>query len=248
MTELVPGTPEYQEAYDKEIKRLETEAKPEAEITSPEEPIVEIKTETKEPKDDKSETLEEIKARLDSTEKALKDTQRWGHQNAVKVAKLEKERLAEKHNANRPKILDENPGLEDAIKHVSTPQQEPQQVWLETVGNAISDIEQLLGDKEFHDKASAIKNELGDEWNNPIVAIRELSDLKVEHLRNKAVQGAVEKARKDFEAKSKKRVGMEVPGGGGGSSQVKSEDEVKKVWDMDDNSFQKMRAKVLGYS
>jgi hypothetical protein len=243
MSELVPGTPEYQEAYDKEMQRLEA--------GDPKEPPKE------EPKEEPKEpiTLEkpdETKQRLESLEKALKDTQAWGTRTSQELARLKKEREVEKHASTRPPILDQTPGLEDAIKHVATvPERPSQENWLMSVSQAIPDVEQLLGNQEFHSKAQQKRMEFGTEWDNPLIAIRELSTLKAEHLKNQAVSVAVEKAREqarqDFESKAKKKTAMSVPGGSGGRDSTKTQDDAQKVWDMPEKDFQSMRSKVLGY-
>jgi hypothetical protein len=253
MSELVPGTVEYKEAYDKEMQRLEAESDPikkveEEATTSPEVKEPENKEVPK--TEEKAGLDEDSKKRLDSLEKALRDTQAWGTRQSQELARLKKEREDEKHNARRPEILDQNPGLEDAIKHVARPVSEeksPQARWLENVQQAIPDVEKLLGDKGFYEKAQAKRNEFGSDWDNPLVAIRELSELKTEHVKTIAIHGAVEQARKDFEVKSKKRTAMEVPGGSGASVQSKTEDEAKKMWDMSEADFQKMRSRTLGY-
>src|SRR3954464_10329338 len=99
-TELKPGTPEYDEAYDKEMARLETEAKGAkkgAEATNTSEAKDESKDKP-EADDGKAETADEINARLEKAErelqaaqKAIKDTQRWGHKNAEEVKRLKAE-------------------------------------------------------------------------------------------------------------------------------------------------------------
>jgi hypothetical protein len=244
MSELVPGTPEYKAIYDKELERLEAEAeKPSttSEVQAEPEKTEEVKEEPKESPD-------ELKTRLAKVEKALEDTKRWGHQQSAELARIRREREAEKHSATRPEILDQNPGLEDAIKHVAkTPTVSPEITWLEMVSKAIPDAEKLLSNPEFEKSAKERRSELGAEWDDPLVAIRELSELRTQHLTKQSVQGAIEQARKDFESKAKKRTGMEVPGGSGGKSETKSEDEAKKIRDMSSEDFQKMRNRVLGY-
>lgn len=254
MSDLKPGTPEYQEAYDKEMQRLEAEAtKPTAKAddkatettsTGKEAAKAEAKPEAK------TETAQELAARLEKAEKALKDTQRWGHDNAARVKKLEKEAADRKRAEAKPPILEANPGLEDAIKHVAQVDEttKPMETWLQSVAHAIPDVEDLLGDKDFYAKASAKKTEFGAEWDNPLTAIRELSALRTEHLTTRNVQAAVESARKDFEVKSKKRSAMEVPGGSGGKDAPPQEDDaVKRFRTMSTEEFAKERSRVMGY-
>lgn len=257
--DLKPGTPEYDEAYNKEMKRLEAEAGGKSADTTTSKADDSAKPEKK-ADDAKTETTDEIKARLDKAErdlqaaqKAIKDTQRWGHESAAKVKRLEKEAEEGKRAATRPAILEANPGLEDAIKHVAGTRTESEAdakaAWLSTVSRAVPDVEQLLGDQAFHAKASARKAELGSEWDDPITAIRELSSLRTDHLSQKASQAAVEAARKDFDTKSKKRNAMEVPGGSGGKdgADPKGEDAAKRYREMSKEDFAKERSRVMGF-
>lgn len=257
--ELKPGTPEYQEAYDKEMKRLDAEAGKDADkkADKPDEITSKADDKADKPAEKKADDVKadpETVARLEKLEKALKDTQRWGHDNAAEVKRLKKEAEDRKRAETRPAILDANPGLEDAIKHFVKPagessREEGMAAWRSTVSRAIPDVEQLLGDKDFYAKAAAKKSEFGDEWDDPITAIRELSSIRTEHLSNKSVQVAVEAARKDFEVKSKRRNAMEVPGGSGGDkgAPAKEDDEVKRFKNMTRAELDKERSRVLGY-
>lgn len=263
-TELKPGTPEYDEAYEKEMARLEAEAKGAkkgAEATNTSEAKGESKDETK-ADDGKTETADEIKARLDKAErdlqaaqKAIRDTQRWGHKNAEEVKRLKAEaddRKRREKLADDP-VLKANPGLADAIEHVAGKREEetrdnPQEKWLSSVAKAIPDVETLLGDQAFFTKAKAKQAEVGAEWDDPFVAIRELSELKVQHLSERRSQAAVEHARKDFDSKKTKRNAMDVPGGSGGrDAQTKQLDEAERFRTMSKEDFDKERSKVMGY-
>lgn len=255
MSDLTPGTPEYQEAYDKEMQRLEAEAngagkKPAADAatTSTDDDAKPTKADAKKP-DAGTETDDETKQRLAKLEKALKDTQSWGHRNAAEVARLKKEAEERKRAETKPAILEANPGLEDAIKHVAQVQEAPPvQNWLQSVSHAIPDVEQLLGDQAFFAKAQEKRSEFGAEWDNPLTAIRELSALRTEHLTQRNVQAAVDSARKDFETKAKKRSAMDVPGGSGGKDAVQqTDDSASRYSTMSKADFDKERARVMGY-
>lgn len=258
-TDLKPGTPEYDEAYKKEMERLEAEAgkkpaKAEADKTTSE-------ASDKKDADDGTESADEIKARLEKAEsdlktaqKAIKDTQRWGHKNAEEVKKLKREADDRKHRealAGDPLIV-ANPGLEETIKRIAQPArangEDAKAAWLDTVARAIPDIETLLGDQAFHALASAKRSELGNEWDeDPIIAIRELSALRTEHLMQRNVTVAVDAARKDFEAKAKKRIAMDVPGGSGGKDAPQIDDSVERYKTMTKEEFAKERSRVMGY-
>lgn len=241
--DLKPGTPEYQEAYDKEMKRLEavtTDSKDEK-----------VETTTSAEKTEKVEKPDPVtKADVEKLEKALKDTQRWAHQNAAEVSRLKKEAEERKRTETRPEILNANPGLEDAIKYVAPalPQKSKDDIWMESVQRAIPDIDGLLNDQAFLAKAKSRQAELGEAWMDPLIAIREFSDLKTVHVRDQAIQGAVEQARKDFEDKSTKRSAMSVPGGSGAKQQPQKEDEAQKIREMSSKDFNAMRAKVMGFT
>lgn len=262
-TELKPGTPEYDEAYKKEMERLEAEAgkKNAKEVKADDKAdsnTSEAKSQDK-ADDGNTESADEIKARLETAErnlekaqKAIRDTQRWGHKNAEEVARLRKDAEERKRTEKRPAILDANEGLEDAIKHVAGTREEvkpaPQELWLHSVSKAIPDVETLLADQAFFAKAKEKQAELGPDWDDPFVAIRELSELKVSHQSEKRAQAAVEAARKDFTKKSKERNAMEVPGGSGGKDQsTTNNDEAERIRTMSAADFNKMRSKVMGY-
>jgi len=250
MSDLAPDSPEYKEAYDKEMQRLEAaEAKPAdkpadkpAETTSTDSPKVD---------DPKPETAEQLTARLASTEKALKDTQRAFHDNAARVKKLEREaeeRRRAEGNARVQPLLDANPGLKEAIEHIAAPAEAPpRNRWQSDIQHAIPDIETLLADADFYKAAQARRDQLGDEWDNPLTAIREFSTLKSQHQSAQQSKAAVEAARLAFQQKADKRPGMEVPGGSGGKGASKEVDEAQQMRDMSDEDFRKMRARTLGY-
>lgn len=257
---MKPDSPEYQEAYQKELQRLEAEAGKKDDKTDKVDAADKTTTTTSTTDKAKAETIEvkseidpETKARFEKVEKALKDTQRWGHESAAKVKKLERELEEKKRQEalSSNELLKANPTLADTIKqvagvqHVEKPAQE---VWLETVARAIPDVNDLLGDQSFYAKAEARRNELGSEWDDPLIAIRELSSLKVTHQSAQHAAVAVEAARKDFEAKAKKKGAMEVPGGSGGKdAAAQGDDAVKRYATMSTAEFAKERSRVMGY-
>ena len=238
MSDLQPGTPEYKEAYDKEMQRLEAVT---TDSPKKEEKVEAIPSEKVDPIS---------KADIEKLEKRLSETQRWAHQNAAEVARLKREADERKRVETRPAILDANPGLEDAIKHVAPPipVKSKDEIWIESIQRAIPDVEGLLNDQGFNAKARSRQAELGEAWTDPLIAIRELSDLRASHLRDQAIQGAVEQARKDFEDKSTKRSAMSVPGGSGAKQTPEKDDEAQKIRDLSDKDFRAMRAKVMGFN
>jgi hypothetical protein len=170
-TELKPGTPEYDEAYQKEMQRLEAEAKAATRRTPRPTRRIPPRTRTSrkatKADDDKTETAGrdqgaagKAERDLQAAQKAIKDTQRWGHKNAEEVKRLKKEAEDRKRHETAPEILKANPGLEDAIKHVAGARDEdakpaPKERMARVVAKAIPDIETHLGDQAFFAKAKA---------------------------------------------------------------------------------------------
>lgn len=251
MAEIVPGTPEYQEAYDAEMKRLEAEANPsttsEESTETPAEVVAEVEEET--PKPSVEDQLKEIREVNERLTKEARDNKAWATRNAQELARLKKDREAEERQRNRPAILDDVPGLEEAIKHTAAPAAaQPQQQWGESVAKAIPDIDEHLADPGFFQKAQEIRSRLGEDWNDPLIAIRELSNARAEHLRESAVSKAVEQAKRDHAAKAKKLGAMGVPGGSGKPAAAKTEeDEAERIRNMSNDDFDKLRRKALGY-
>ena len=227
-------TDQYQKEYDEAMKKLEA-----GETITPEV----VKDEIEKPA--KSDEIEELKLKFERQEKALKDTQRWGHENAARVANLERERDAQLKNANRPEILDNNPGLEEAIRHVVPAQavrNEPDLPYI--LDNAVPGLNQMLDDKDFQDKFLKARDDSNGGWSDPLVAIRDVTNLVMQNTREQAIASA----QKDFSSKQKKLDAMFVPGGSGSSdAPAKEVDAAQSVWDMSNADFDKMRRKAMGY-
>jgi hypothetical protein len=251
-------TPEQQKAYDEEMTRLDAEAakattgSEQAEATTTPAPVVNDQAATTPPPAAATgETDSEVAKRLASVEKALADTQRWAHQNAAEVKRLKKEAEERERAAARPAILDDNPGLEDAIKHVSgaapVAANSQENNWLETVNGVLPDLENLLETSpDFRALAQQKRTEMGASWNDPIAAARELGQLQAQYQSKQATASAVEAARKDFALRQKKSTAMQVPGGGG-SKTVTDTSEVDRINNMSDAEFAAMRNKTLGF-
>ena len=252
------NSPEYQAAYEAEMKRLEAGEQPSttAKAESVAEPAAsttsegeqQTKTEGEQP-----DRFAELEAKLARQEKALKDTQRAMHQKAQELADLKRQREAEVRAANKPPVLDANPGLEDAIRYVAQPQataepspQELDQLWFASVSGAIPDIDTLLADKDFEKAAHAKREELGaDEWKNPVVAIRELNAI----ARRFAVEKATAAAKADYAKQQKELSTMRVSGGSGrdpATSDRVNGKTAEDVWAMNSKDFEAERRRVLG--
>jgi hypothetical protein len=251
MADIAPGTPEYQEAYDAEIKRLETEANPstisEESTTKPAEVTAEVVEEAPQPSvEDQLKELRESNERL---AKEARDTKAWATRTSQELAKERKVRESEERQRKRPAILDDVPGLEEAIRHTAQPvSAPPENNWSDAVAKAIPDIDEHLADPGFYQKAQDIRNKLGQDWNDPLIAIRELSNARADHLRESAVSKAVEQAQRDHAAKAKKLGAMGVPSGSGKPAAARTEqDEADRIRNMPADEFEKMRRKTLGY-
>lgn len=252
-----PNGPEYQAAYEAEMKRLETGEQPSAPVKteSAAEPTTpttegEQQQQIEDPTAQRLKVLEESNAKL---EKRLQDAQRAFHEGQKKLRDLEKAREAEARAANKPPVLDANPGLEDAIRYVAQPQtpaepspQELDQLWFSAVSGAIPDIDTLLTDKDFEKAAYAKREELGaDQWQNPVVAIRELSAI----ARRFAVEKATAAAKADYAKQQKELSTMRVSGGSGRDPATSDRVNGKSAEDyhtMSAKDFEAERRRVLG--
>ena len=250
------NSPEYQAAYEAEMKRLETGEQPSTTVKA--EPVAEPAASTisegeqQTTESEQPDRFAELEAKLARQEKALKDTQRAMHQKAQELADLKRQREAEVRAANKPPVLDANPGLEDAIRYVAQPAQaepSPQnldQLWFSAVSGAIPDIDTLLADKDFEKAAYAKREELGaDQWQNPVVAIRELSAI----ARRFAVEKATAAAKADYAKQQKELSTMRVSGGSGRDPATSDRVNGKSAEDyhtMSAKDFEAERRRVLG--
>src|SRR5262245_42760640 len=112
---MKPGTPEYDQAYEKEMQRLEAEAKGGDDTSK--EGDDKGKADEKDkptPEQERIEALSKdvagLKQQNERLEKSLRDTKTWGHRNAAKVSKLEGELAQERKARTAPEILKANPG------------------------------------------------------------------------------------------------------------------------------------------
>lgn len=162
--------------------------------------------------------LEEYRLKMEKYEKALKDTQAWGTRNAQRIAELEKERQQQLREASKPKLLVEHPDLEQAIRYAantSAPQQDQEaqrlQEWRGIVSSVHPGIFDDSVDPELMGALMERKAELGDEWFDPLVTIREITEQKVAHTERQLAK----KYKADL-AKNAQKSAMSVPGAGSG--------------------------------
>lgn len=200
---------------------------------------------------EETETLAQVKERLAKAEKALKDTQSWGTKNAQQLAELRRAQEQAQRDATRPTILDENPELADAIKYVTTdpaPQRQAEDkhaTWMQTIEAAHPGIFAADADKELIDALVAKREESGDAWSDPLVAIRDIAAEKVAHAERVAGKRFAIEAEK-LKAKS----AMSVPGTGRSAAPAAPDTDaeaVNRIKNMSDADFAKEVRKVKGY-
>lgn len=243
---------EYQAEYDKAAAALEAaaqatpviEAKETAPAKEPEkapEPVPE--------KNDKPDPLAELTARLEKAEKIAKDNQAWATRLAQENAAVKREQQQREREAHKPAILDANPELADAIRHVvSDPapqqaQEDRQAQWAAIVARAHPGIFQL---SDEDDLVKALVSKRTAEWEDPLVAIREITEEKLAHAeRLVGKRFAVESA------KLAQKSAMSVPGAGSGGGIQAAPDaalaEVQRIQKMSDKDFQAEVRRVKGY-
>lgn len=272
-------TPEYIQAYDKAMEELnnpevnsdgkEAEAESKTADTTDQDSVVVEKddssVDTDTPAvDDVQAKIAEMERQIASTGKALKDTQKWGHGLSTKVKELT-QKLETATKAERPALLDQVEGLQDAIDYAvkaAIPTQEeevdfpisseqPQNSWVETVSAALPDMEAMLNDPELNTKAKALQAQHAAEWSNPVVAIRYLSNLRTEHITTKAVRDALAAtSTKQIESQQRKD-SMRVPVGNGSKAgrqgTIDLVNDAEAVINMTHEQFTKLRSKTLGY-
>lgn len=262
MSELSTDEQEYNAAYDAEMERLnstdEGTKQPEPTIEQPQveaDPVPQVET----PQEvDYKAKWEEAQAAIAAKEKALADTQRWGHENAKKVKEFERSQRA------RPALLDDIPELADVVnyaiedlheKHQTLQEQQiqhleqRQQQALDMVIEAIPDVPALLNDESFKNAMIARRDAIGaDKFDtNPSIMIREINAEK--HARFQAQQEvAINAAKAEFAKTQKAKSSMSMPTGAIASNKASSKDmSYADVMNMSDAEFKAMQNKTLGY-
>lgn len=240
----------YQKEYNEALAKLDgtaeatIPAEPEA-VAEPEKAEIEAETPAE------VDPLEELRTKLEKTEKALRDTQSWGTKNAQRLAEIERERVERERAAARPEILDANPDLADAIRYVTTdpaPQHQAerqQQTWQEMVQTAHPGIFDLSIDPELEAAVVARREAVGDAWNDPLVAIREITAEKLAFTeRQVGKRFAIESA------KQAQKSAMSVPGTGGSASRAAVDPDAEaahRILKMSDAEFAAEVKRVKGY-
>lgn len=248
---------EYQKEYDAAAAKLDAAAdgkQPETITVADPEIVAEAVAEpVKQPETAPvvSDELAELRAQVEKTNKALKDTQAWGTKNAQQLAELRREQQQALRDANRPAILDANPELAAAIEYVTSdpaPQQQvddTHQTWLQTIDTAHPGIFAKDADPELVEALVAKRDASGDAWNDPLVAIRDITAEKIAFAeRQIGKRFAVESA------KQAEKSAMGVPGAGGGAARKTVDPDleaVQRIQNMSDADFAKEVKKAKGF-
>jgi hypothetical protein len=254
---------EYQKQYDAAAAELEAaanpttarddkgqfaKATPEAtpEKPEPETPEVKPEPEVKAEPD----PLEEIRQKLEKTEKALKDTQAWGTKNAQALAQIQREAEERKRAAERPAILDANPELEEAIKYVRPEpvnhDAEIGQAWNMAVHTAHPGIFDKSIDPELERAILARFDAVPEARTDPLIAIREITAEKLAFTERQLGKRFASESQK-----AAQKSAMSVPGAGASGAKTPPPDadlaEKNRILNMTDAEFAKEVRKVKGY-
>lgn len=245
---------EYQRQYDAAAAALDAGAAPAIPPETPQAPAVADAT-VEAPKVEEAapavDEVKELREKLERAEKAAADNKAWGTKNAQRLAEIERQQQQAQRDANRPAILDANPELVDAIKYVASdpaPQQQAQdqqEAWFRTIDTAHPGIFAADADPELIDALVAKRNASGGAWDDPLVAIRDISAEKLAHAERQITKRlAVESA------KQAQKSAMSVPSAGGGTARKAAPDpeaeRVQRIQSMSPAEFAKERARVLG--
>lgn len=257
MSELTPEQ-QYQQEYDAETAKLEAAAAGKAPevITEPAaepagKPPEPAAAPAKAPDEKPADPLAQMQEELAKTQKALKDTQAWGTKSAQRLAEIERERQQAEREAARPPILEEHPGLADAIKYVAsdpTPQiqaEKAREQWAATIEEAHPGIFGVDIDPELESALVAKRDASGNAWDNPLVAIRDITAEKIAFAeRQVGKRFAIEAA------KQSQKSAMSVPGTGTGATRTPVDadaEAVLRIQKMTPAEFAKEVARVKGY-
>jgi hypothetical protein len=195
--------------------------------------------------------LAELQARLDRTEKALKDTQAWGTKSSQRLAELDRERTLAIREYQKPEILSNNPELADAIRYVANDptsqfaENDKQQNWRSTVEKAHPNIFDVGIDPEL--EADLIKRleSVGGSNADPLEAIREITEGKLQFAERQ-----ISKRFSIESAKQQAKTALSVPSQGGSAARTPIDvdlAEKNRILNMSDADFAREVKKAKGY-
>ena len=262
MSDLTPEQ-QYKKEYDEATAALDAAEQgnqPEATTALAKEPekAVEAKPEAKpveaqaKPEDKQPETVEEWRAKAEKAEKQARDNQAWGTKQAQELAALKREREQREREATKPAILDDNPELAEAIRHVvndpapKIAAQERQEQWQATIEAAHPGIFDPAIDPQLESAIADRLKALGEDVHNPLNVIREIAAEKEAFAVRKATERfAAEHAKQE----EKSAMSVPTPGGGGQQRQAPDADAdaAKRILNMSEADFEKEVRRVKGY-
>lgn len=254
---------EYQKEYDKAAAELEAAAQattargPDGKFVKAEEPVKEpeakiepVQEPVKEPakEEEKPDELAELRARVEKAEKMAKDNQAYATRMAQEAAQLKREREQREREAKKPAILDANPELADAIRYVAqdpAPQEDAlmrQNQWQQMIEKAHPGIFTLPDDDEL---VKSLLEKRTEAWNDPLVAIREITEEKLAHAERQVGKRFAAEA-----ARQAQKSAMSVPSAGAGGGVMNPIDaqlaEVQRIQKMSDKDFAAEVRRVKG--
>lgn len=217
----------------------------------------EVKTDGSSEAEAYRQAVADLQTELTSTQKALRDTQSWGRGMSQRLSELQKAVKESRLKGERPALLDDMEGLEQAIQHVlkrGEPEDDLPPIpdfedkapaadkvtgksWEEQIAEAIPDLNSLLNDPELMQEAQAIKARIGKAWQSPAVAVAHLAAMRERYMQSRAQRDG------------KRLNGMSIPSSGTGSRPKpapSSDDQVRQIWTESPEDFRKRKAQVLG--
>lgn len=197
-------------------------------------------------KEVKVDELEQLRNDLAAANKRINDTYAQYQAGQERISLMERAIVERERQANRPPLLDETEGLQEAIKFVAQSERDKptdDDRWTAIVARGVPGAAQLLNDERFYQAAQEARQRVGERaWKDPVVAIAEIGNLKAEYLK----QRAIEEDRRARSQADDKTNAMDIPGGSGKAGRRDPPvDEVKRIWDLPMDEFRKMRDKVM---
>jgi hypothetical protein len=176
-----------------------------------------------------------------------RDNQAYATRMAQEAAQLRREREQREREAKKPAILDANPELADAIRYVAqdpAPQREAedrQATWKEAIEKVHPGIFTL---PDEDDLVKALLARRSAAWEDPLVAIREITEEKLALTERQVGKRFAAEA-----AKEAQKSAMSVPGAGRSGVMTPVDDqlaEVQRIKNLSDKDFQAEVRRVKG--
>lgn len=191
-----------------------------------------------------------LQAEVERLAKVAQDNQAWGTRASQELAEFKRQKEIAEREATRPKLLDAHPDLEQVVRYVQSdprPAQEAQRVqsqWDTSVRGVHADVfadDFPATQPELYQSIIQLRDRLGQQWLDPVVANREITQEKLAFERRQAERRLAAEV-----AKQTQKSAMSVPGAGGTSigGQV---DEAARIRNMSNAQFNAEKRRVMGY-